>query len=316
MKTLGQPYRRFCVILGAAAIFCWAVIFDSYAIAQTESKTEPKAISLGLVSEKNRAALEEHFRDFVRYVARRLSATSAVEGKIVVAPTAFQMAKNLEQKRVDFYLESPYPTYLINYAHGAGKTLLRRWKGGMAEYQSLIVTKRSGTIKRLEDLRGKTMVFEDPGSTSGFLLPKFLLQRNGFKLKEKGRFDPYATETEIGYLFAKSQEKLVDLVLTGQAQGGAMSDDDFAALDAKKKSDLLVLAQTEKVPRHLVSVRIDLAPMMAGRLEEILLAMHEDSEGRRILHDTDQTAKFDRLPGGEAALRRRLAQAFYLPEKK
>src|SRR5882724_8873373 len=131
--------------------------------AQTAKGAEAKPINLGLISEINQSAVEEHFREFIRYVARRIS------------PGSENQAKLLEQRRVDFYMESPYPTYRINYVHGAGKTLLRRWKGGQAEYQSLIITKRDGGIKQLSDLRGKTIVFEDPGSTSGYFLPKLFL---------------------------------------------------------------------------------------------------------------------------------------------
>lgn len=31
---------------------------------------------------------------------------------MVIVPTPLQMAKLLEEKKIDFYLESPYPTYL------------------------------------------------------------------------------------------------------------------------------------------------------------------------------------------------------------
>ena len=37
---------------------------------------------------------------------------------------------------------------------------------------------------------------------------------------------------------------------------------------------------------------------LADRLEKILLSMHENDQGRRILKKTDNTTKFDRLPGG------------------
>jgi hypothetical protein len=55
---------------------------------------------------------------------------------------------------------------------------------------------------------------------------------------------------------------------------------------------------------------------VAKRLEEILLSMHDDPEGRKILEKTDQTTKFDALPGGEAAMRRRLLETFYSPVKR
>lgn len=286
------------------------------AAAQTAKSAEAKSINLGLISEINKSAIEEHFREFTRYVARRMSHGSENEARVVIAPTPFEMARLLEQRRVDFYLESPFPTYSINYVHGAGKTLLRRWKGGQAEYQSLIITKRDGGIKQLSDLRGKTIVFEDPGSTSGYLLPKLFLSRNGFKVVEKRGFDPYASPNEITYFFAYSRRKLMESVLTKQAAAGTISDYDYASLDEKRKAEITVLSQTEKLPRHLVSVRSDLAPLLTGKLEEVLLSMHNDEDGRRILNKTDQTTKFDRLPGGEEGLRKRLLDSFFTSDRR
>jgi len=303
------------LLSGVTALFT-ALNLPVAVSAQMSDKPELKSITLGLVSEINRSAIEEHFRDLVGYVARKLAPASNIEGKVVVAATPFELVKLLEQRRVDFYMESVYPTYTINYVHGAGKVLLRRWKGGLADYQSLIFTKRDGGIRRLEDLRGKTIAFEDPGSTSGFLMPKFLLQRSGFKLAEKRDFDANATPADIYYFFANGQDRVLAAVLTKKAAAGAFSDGDHAKLSDKEKTDIEVLAQTERLPRHLVSVRSDLPAATASRLEAILLAMHEDNEGRRILDKTDETSKFDRLPGGEDALRKRLLDSFYSPDRR
>jgi len=286
------------------------------AFGQSSKNGEIKALQLGLVSEINKSAIEEHFRDFVRYVSRRIAPGAEAGAKVVIAPTPFELAKLLEQRRVDFYMESVYPTYTINYVHGAGKTLLRRWKGGQAEYQSLIFTKRDGGIKQLDDLRGKTMIFEDPGSSSGYLMPKLFLSRNGYKLVEKKGYDPNAAATEIQYSFAYLRSKLIEAVLTQQVAAGAISDDDYTSLDEKRRSAIVVLAQTERLPRHLLSVRSDLAPQLVGQLNDLLVAMHDDAEGQRILRRTDQTTKFDALPGGEAALRKRLLDSFFTPDRK
>lgn len=307
--------RQLSIIIAIAALL-FGVSFGSNAAGQTQDRAEAKAISLGIVSEINRKEIEEHFRDFVRYVARKLSSASDTEGKVVVAPTLSQLAKLLEQKKVDFYMESPYPTYVINNVHGSAKLLLRRWKGGMAEYRSLIFTKRNSEIKRLEDLRGKVIVFEDPESSSGYFLPKLFLSRRGFKLAEKSQLEPNVSPSEVGYIFAYSQEKLVHLVLTKQAAAGAFSNDDYGVLDDKRKSEITVLAQTERLPRHLLSIRKDLAPALADRLQEILLSMHQDDEGRRILQKADNTTKFDELPGGEGRVRRQLLETFFSVEKK
>jgi phosphate/phosphite/phosphonate ABC transporter binding protein len=298
----------------AALIFILAAAPN--ASAQVRESSEIKTLSLGLVSETHRREIEEHFRDFIRYVTRKLSSGPEIDGKVVVTSTPFELAKLLEQRKVDFYMESAYPTYVVNFVHGAGKLLLRRWKSGLADYYSVIFTRSDSGVKRLEDLKGKTIVFEDAGSTSGYLLPKLFLQRQGLKLMEKGRFSPNTAATDVGYVFARSQERLVEAVFTKQAAAGAFSNDDLNALEEKKKGDITLLAQTDRLPRHLLSVRSDLAPAVIGRLEKILLAMDDDTEGRKILQNTDGTTKFDALPGGEAVLRRRLLESFYSPASK
>jgi phosphonate transport system substrate-binding protein len=305
-----------CAAVYAIAALLLGIIHSRNALAQTPGRGEAQTLTLGIVSQIHQKEIENHFRDFVDYVARKLSAAPKSEGKIIVAPTPHQLAALLADKKVDFYMESSYPTYVINDVDGAGMLLLRRWKGGMAEYRALIFTKRNSATRRLEDLRGRIIAFEDPGSTSGYFLPKFFLSRRGFKLAEKSRTEPSVSSEEIGYVFAHSQGALIDLVLGDQVAAGAFSDDDYAALDDKKKSDITILAETERLPRHLLSVRKDLAPGLTKRLEEILLSMHEDPQGRQILDKTDQTTKFDLLPGGEAAMRRRLLETFYSPEKR
>jgi len=310
-----RQMRRFAFLCAIVTLF-FDFALGSHAMGQARGTVEAKTITLGIVSPTNQKEVEEHFRDFVRYVARKLSSAPPIEGRVVAVPTQSALSKLLIERRVDFYLESAYPTYLINSVYGAGKLLLRRWKGGMDEYYGLIFTSKSGEIKRLEDLRGKLIAFEDPGSTSGHFLPKFFLSRLGFKLSEKSRLESNVAAGEVGYIYAYSQDKLVDLVLTKQVAAGAFSNDDYATLNKRKKSDIRVLAETEKLPRHLVSVRKDLDPVLANRLEKILLSMDKDAEGRRILQRTDGTTKFDALPGGELAMRQRLLDAFYSPGKK
>ena len=312
---LTKVSRRFTVAYTIAAML-FSGILGSHAAAQPRVRDEAKTITLGIVAERNPQQVEEHFREFVRYVARKLSTTSAIEGRIAMAPTQAKLAGLLTERKADFYMESSHPTYLINSVYGSGKLLLRRWKGGAAEYHALIFAHRSGLAKRLEDIRGKLIAFEDPGSTSGHFLPKYFLLQKGFKLSQKSQLDAIVSPGEVGYIFAYSQDKLVDLVQTKKVAAGAFSNEDFNALDGKKKAEIVILAQTDKLPRHMVSVRKDLSTELVTRLEKILLSMDQDPEGRSILQRTDATTKFDALPGGELAMRQRLLDVYHYSESK
>src|SRR5918999_2176419 len=171
--------RNLSVLPAIAVLVCGFSVAS--AAAQAAENTSAQTVSLGIVSQLNRARMADQFSDFVGYVASRLTPASDTKGRVVVAATSFELARLIEQRQVDFYMESPYPTHLINNVQGVARLRLRRWKGGLAEYQSLIFTKGDGEIIRLEDLRGKILAFEDPESTSGYFLPKSFLIRKGFR---------------------------------------------------------------------------------------------------------------------------------------
>ena len=277
--------------------------------AQPKPKTNTKTLAFAVVFQGPRDPVIEHFRPFADYVARKLGPAGDTKGVVVVAPSAAQMMKLLEEKRVDFYMESPYPTYIINRL-GAARLLLRRWKGGIAEYRSLLFTSKENGIVRLEELRGKIIAFEDPGSTSGYFLPKLFLLKKGFSVAQKAGREAKVSPVEIGYIFAGTEKNIVNLVIQRKVAAGAFSNDDFAHMEDTSKASVAMLAETESMPRHLVSVRKDLPESVVKRLKEILLTMHLDKEGQTILEKADNTTKFDSLPGGEEMVRRKLVELY------
>lgn len=269
--------------------------------------TTIQILSLGLISANPLGKIEAH-QDFVNYVARKLSPTGGVTGRVVVAPTPSHLSRLMNERKVDFYMESAYPTVLVNQQTGA-RLLLRRWKGARGEYRGLIFTMKASGITSLRDLVGKLIVFEDPGSTSAYFLPKVLLLKHGFKLTQKFSFDSRVAPNEIGYVFAfESEENIVNWVLLKKVAAGAFSTNDLDDLDEARRAQLLILAETENFPRALVSVRKDLPPAVVSHLKEILLSMHLDEEGQRALRKADKTTKFDLLPGGEESLYRKIRE--------
>ena len=301
-----QEHHR-VLLFGIITLLVVAVSAPRETKGQMLARVKVETLSLGVVSEKPREQIEQHL-DFVNYLAQKLSSTSNIKGRVVVSRTALELASLLNEKKADFYMESPYPTFLINEQTGA-KLLLRRWKGRVGEYRSLLLTSRDSAVARLEDLLGKIIAFEDPGSTSGYFLPKALLLRRGFKLAEKSSFQANVSPKEIGYLFAHGSEKnIINWVLLRKVAAGAFNSNDFDRLEEKRKEEMVILAETELVPRHLLSVRKDLDPALVNLLKETLLSMHRDVEGQKILKKTDKTTKFDLLPGGEEMMYQKIRE--------
>jgi phosphonate transport system substrate-binding protein len=298
--------RRTALIFAVVVLLFAAAHADA---GEAQEKLRIKTISLGIVTQRSQAEMEPLLRDFIGYVARRLSPAENIKGRVAVAPSVWQLVKQLEQKQVDFYMDSPYPTYLINHQN-ASVLLLRRWKGGSGDYRSVLFGKKGDGVARLEDLPGRMVAFEDPASTSGYFLPKLFLIRSGLKLVEKPSPEATVPAGQVGFFFARSTGKIVDLVLARTVAAGAFSNEDYDRLPEKRKESIAILGETEYFPRNLLSVRKDLDPAVIGRLEDLLLAMHQDEEGRKVLQKTEGTTKFDVLPGGETIVRQKLAELF------
>jgi len=91
-----------------------AALFASRECAAQPQTNSTKTLVLGVIFQGAPQPVEAHFRPLIEYVAHGFPSKAKTKGTILVAPSAGQMIKLLEEKRVDFYMESPYPTYLIN----------------------------------------------------------------------------------------------------------------------------------------------------------------------------------------------------------
>jgi phosphonate transport system substrate-binding protein len=307
--------KRWPRVSVAILIVTLLLIAGPNTVAQVDHAASIKMLTMGVIYQSSPELVAKHFRPLVEYTARKLAPTGEIKSTVVVAADTAQLTQLLEQGRVDFYLESPFPTYLINRS-GSTKLLLRRWKSGMSEYRSVIFRNNARGITRLADLRGKMIAFEDPGSTSGYFLPKLLLFEKKFRVVEKPDLSAKVSGGEIGYIFAGSEKNVVKEVLEEKVAAGAISNDDYASLDEPSKDRLSILVESESISRHLVSVRRNLPETVIKRLKEILLNMDKDDEGRKILRQTDGTTKFDTLPGGEEAFRRKLNDLYHLRGEK
>ena len=271
--------------------------------AAANSRTDP--ITMGIASINTQKKIAE-YQDFVNYLTRKLTVRNSRRGTLHVVPTPFELCRLLIDHKIDFFMDSPYPTHIVN-AHAGSRLLARRWKNGVGEYRSVIVTRKDSGITRLEDLRGTIIAFEDPDSTSGYFLPRTLLARKGFDLRQMSSFNDAPAPKEIGYLFAGSSEiTVIEWVLGRNVAAGAVSDNDLERLDSKKRAELTVLTASDPLPRYLVSVRKEIAPRFGNQLKAVLLAMHLDPEGKNILRKMENTTKFDALPFAHEDLQRRL----------
>jgi ABC-type phosphate/phosphonate transport system substrate-binding protein len=228
------------------------------------------------------------------YLARQLQSDGIDEGKVVVAGSIPAMSSFMQTRQVDLYIDSFFPSLAVSRLSGS-KLLLRRWKMGKSEYQSVIFTRKDSGIARLEDLKGKVIAFEEPFSSTGYFFPKIVLVEKGFRLAPKEDRDDRLKSDEVRYIFSHGDTNTIYMVLNGVVAAGATDDQKYLML-ANNLGSLRIIHETVSFPRQIVSHREDLPAKLVTRIKEVLLNMHQTEEGRQALQDFESTTKFDEIP--------------------
>lgn len=239
----------------------------------------------------------EHFQPLADYLAKNLGEFGIQQGKVIVTKDLPSMMNLLKEGEVDIYFDSPFPALEVYEQIGA-QPLVRRWKGGRSEYHTLIVTSTESGITDLDGLLGQSLAFDHPASTSGFLLPKAHLALNGYTIVEKNDVSGQVSENEIGYIFAYGDENVLAWVLQGKTAGAAIPNHDYESLDPDQKAQLVILAETPSVPRHIALASPKMEPDVKEKIISLLLEIHQTTEGQAILETFEGTSKFDDLPEG------------------
>ncbi len=314
MKTIW----RFCnqnlliTLLGLAAILVSAcqstkaiTLDDLPTPIPTPSRAE--TLILADLNEDVRESAEE-FQPLADYLAANLADFGILEGKVVVAPDLEAMSELLKNGEVDLYFDSPYAATLVYNEVGA-VPLLRRWKGGVKEYYSVIVVRRDSGVENLDDLKGHTIAFEDPNSTSGYIMPKAYLLEQGYNVVETSGSNSVADD-QIGYIFAQSDENVIAWLQQGNVTASALNILDFAELPEEEQAELMVLAQGNVVPRHVALASPKTDEKLRQRITELLLAVHETEEGQAVLEAFEKTSQFDKFPQGAEAAMEEMSKLF------
>ena len=284
-----------------ATIFS-AIILASCGRNQTAAEeptvvpAEVRAIVLGDVSD-DPAEVIEGGQPLADYLAGQLSDHGITEGRVRVATSTEEMIQLLASGEVDLYFDSTYPATLVSDAAEA-RIILRRWRFGVEEYQSVIFASEASGITSIDQLPGHMVAMDAPYSTSGFVLPSVLLIENGFKLAGKERYDDPVAEDEIGFVFSYDDENTLQWVLNGFTAAGVTDDFHFDVDFPRDAADQLVeLARTESTPRQVAVIRSGLDEELVQAIVRVLTTMHETEAGATAL-EPFQTTKFDEFPEG------------------
>ena len=242
---------------------------------------------------------DEEIREFnaiANYLQKHLASSGIDKVKTGVASNTKEMINLVSEQKVHLYIDSPFPSILVSQKTGSS-IFLRRWKKGVVKYRSVIFTRKDSDIDSLENMKGKSMAFEDPFSTSSYFLPKATLKMHGLKLLEVEAGDAIPSDT-VGYKFSDDDRNTMLWVLRNKVNLGAMNESSYFKLAKKRIKDLKVIENSIWVPRHVVSYGPNMSNEFIQSIKKVLTHMHESEEGKKALNLFSKTTRFDEFPNG------------------
>ncbi len=151
-----------------------------------------------------------------------------------------------------------------------------RYKGGLTYHSYLIVSRALPQVQKLRQLKGRVFAFSDPDSNSGYLYPSYRFHELGL---DPARFFERT-------FFTWAHRNTIDAVADDLADAGAV---DSYIWEQYRRYHPEVVERTRIIERSPafgfppLVVRNSLPDGRRRRLQEILLHMHEDREGRELL---------------------------------
>ena len=159
--------------------------------------------------------------------------------------------------------------YVLASREAKARIVARNLWHGKSTFTSRIYVRKDGGIKTLEELRGKTMAFVDPTSTSGYIYPMVLLIQRGLV---KNR-DPKTFFREVVY--AGAHDAAMRALLNGHVD--AIASFDMAReqylTDPAEREKIAFVAETPPIPEAGIAARDGLDPAAFAKVRAALLQM-------------------------------------------
>lgn len=256
----------------------------------------------------------QQLKPLIKYVAKQLNHMGIKKGKVLLARNNQELIKLVKEGKVDIVTETPFSSMLFIKKAGM-KVLLRSWKKGVSSYHSVIFVRKGSKIDSLKDLKGKVIAFEDPGSTTGYFLPKAEIMKEGFQLVELNNYREKPPSDKIGYCFANGEVNIVHWVHKGVVAVGVLDNLEYQnpeKVPVKFMPDFKIIYATEEVPRALMLIRGNMDPQLQREIKKILLNMKFSREGRKAMWKMSKTVNFDEFPEGPEETMKKFKEKYAL----
>ncbi|WZY00696.1 phosphate/phosphite/phosphonate ABC transporter substrate-binding protein [Bacillus sp. FSL W7-1360] len=142
-------------------------------------------------------------------------------------------------------------------------------------YKAQIVVQADSDIETIEDLKGKTIAFQNSSSAGGYVWPAASML--------DAKVDP---RTDVNAVVIPGHDSALLSLLNGEVEAAAtfqdarnLLKDDYPTVFEETR----VIATTKNIPNDTISVRSDMSEKWKDKIAEAFIAIGQDEEGKKII---------------------------------
>ena len=255
------------VLLVTVALLGSIGLFGCSGGTSTDSKSgaaanaKPQTLRIALVPSDDTEQMMAGFEKLRAYLEKTLG--MPVEVRKVTNYGA--VIEAMRKDRVDVAWYGPTAYVLAEKEADAEAFMVSVDKKGVTTYQSYILVPSSSTAKSIKDLAGKEVAFVEAASTSGGLIPSYMI------LNETGQ--PAAKFCHINYV--GNHDAVVNVVKNASVAAGATNNltvDRMVEQGKVKPSDFRILEKSDPIPGSPMAWRKSLDPALKEKIADAIMA--------------------------------------------
>ncbi len=230
-------------------------------------------ILIGISPEENIFYQMERYRHLADYLSSKIG----IKVKLTILSKHGDIIDNFTVKKMDGAFFEVFTAILAMDKLGVEPLVRNVNLENSSMSKSLIFVRKDSGIRTVKDMAGKRMAFVDRATIKGYLFAINFLKENGIS-----NIDKFFKE----YYFTGSYDSAIYSVLDRRADIGISKSNIYNKFIEKipgAKDELTIIAESRDFPDTIFCLRKDFPVDVKKRIKDVLLNMHNDLEGKKVL---------------------------------
>lgn len=258
MNKFGILKKLVLVVLSLSILVTGCGQSQSTIKEQTKSTEAIKKIRIGLSPDEDSAAVLLKYQQFVSYLSKKTGLQ--VEPFVGADYTAVVEALNSGQLDVAWFGPSEYVLATDVVKSGVEAFASAVQAEGTVPYRSIFITRTDSQINGLADMKGKSIAFTDPASTSGHIFGRYSLVQQGYKPDEYFKQLIYSGSHDACLLAVKNKQVDVAVISSRKLPG-------FIKSGIVAENEIKTVFESVEIPEDPITYRKDLPQDVKDKLK-------------------------------------------------